>query len=168
MLCRLGAYKSHDLAIEGCRHLSRSVNIREESMTNSMLADLLDRGSPGQQLAILETLHSVPKDDPWVERYQSLLVEAATVYPQNVDAIAEMTMTHAELRKVGKEPFPDQILGGAIDWRRSRDPKLTNRISYADFLKPYTELTLNTNMRHRSIITQMKRSPEASRPERFE
>jgi len=161
---RVGVKQSHRDAIESIRYACRGVSLPDESLTDDAFSDLLKNATPGQRLAIVEARRSVPPEDPWVGRYQALLEDAATVFPQSASEVADLTLVaYVKLREVGKDPFPDDLIGGAINWARSR-PDLTSklnttRFAYAFFLQRYIELRTNTNMLHDSAVRQIINSP---------
>jgi len=160
LLFRVASQKSHSEAIRLCRAGCRAVSFGDPSLTREVFAELLNNAAPGQRLAIVEARRGISVDDPWATRYQTLLEEADAVYPENIKEISEIIMVaYAELRKIGKNPFPDQILEGSIEWARSRRGRSPRDNTYADFLKRYAELRIRTDMAHESIIKQITSTP---------
>ncbi len=156
MLFRVGdSHASHHDTIQVIREFANSMWPPEYSLTEEQVRAQHKTAKPGQRLASIEVGMVVPEEDPWVDRYQSLLEKASTCYRQDIEKLPALTLAaYCGLRAAGKLTFPDDVIGGAIQWKQSgRGNSAAD--SYEDFLNRFVALRIKTDMETDAVIKTM-------------
>ncbi|MGO9598471.1 MAG: hypothetical protein ACLP7Q_10830 [Isosphaeraceae bacterium] len=131
-----------------------------EGVSEDEMLRRLEKSTPAQAIAMLESHSQVPTDDPWVIRYDDLLGKAAAIYQlQEADIAIEVYGLFKEIwaadekDRVGQLPFIDEILQGAI----TAGPSVLQmgRPSLRAYVDRYRRLKLKTKLPHDAIIDRM-------------